>query len=196
MSITNGYATLAEIRAWVGITSVSDTTDDTALEKCVEAASRLIDNETGRTFYARTETHYYDTPENARTLEIKDDDLLTVTTLTNGDGTTIAGTEYILYPRNCTPKYSIVIKATSSAYFTCDTAGGTEGAITVLGTWGFCSTTPSLINRACLIQAARLFKRRDAVFGVAGSNAVGEAVMVWKLDPDVYNSIATYRVRV
>jgi len=42
------YATLAQFKAAVGIT---DSTDDTLLENCVEAASRRIDGFTGIFFY-------------------------------------------------------------------------------------------------------------------------------------------------
>jgi len=40
MAITNGYCTLAQIKASAGIT---DTVDDVLLELAVEAASREID---------------------------------------------------------------------------------------------------------------------------------------------------------
>lgn len=49
MAITNGYATLAEIKAYL---SISDTTDDTLLEKLVESSSRSIDKIANRRFYA------------------------------------------------------------------------------------------------------------------------------------------------
>ena len=50
MAITNGYATLAQIRAELGYASGS-TADDTRLEACVEAASRQIDGWTGQRFW-------------------------------------------------------------------------------------------------------------------------------------------------
>ena len=40
MAITNGYATLAELKAYLGI---ADTVDDTMLENIIESASRSID---------------------------------------------------------------------------------------------------------------------------------------------------------
>jgi len=50
MAITNGYATLAEIKAYM---SISDTTDDSLLENLVESASRSIDRIANRRFYFR-----------------------------------------------------------------------------------------------------------------------------------------------
>ena len=79
MAITNGYATLAEYKAFVvsrGQTATTDTNDDAVVEDIIEGASRLIDTYTGRTFYARTETHYYDTPQGYE-LWFWDEDLLT-----------------------------------------------------------------------------------------------------------------------
>lgn len=45
---------------------------------------------------------------------------------------------------------------------------------------------PAGIKYACLIQASRLVKRKDAPFGVAGSPAMGsEMRLLDRLDPDV-----------
>ena len=51
MAITNGYATLNEVKQGMGI-PVSDTVDDTMIEIAVEAASRAIDSYTNRNFYS------------------------------------------------------------------------------------------------------------------------------------------------
>lgn len=48
MTITNGYATLNEAKAFLGIT---DSVDDAIIERSVESASRTIDRMTNRRFY-------------------------------------------------------------------------------------------------------------------------------------------------
>ena len=48
MAITNGYATLNELKGYL---SISDSTDDTLLEDLIEAASRSIDRIANRRFY-------------------------------------------------------------------------------------------------------------------------------------------------
>ena len=48
MAITNGYATLAEIKGYM---SISDNTDNDLLENLVESASRSIDLIANRRFY-------------------------------------------------------------------------------------------------------------------------------------------------
>jgi hypothetical protein len=69
-----------------------DTVDDALIEQCVEAASRAIDKHTNRTFYARTQTRLYNVPGWQTGFErvlYLDDDLLTVTTLTNAMHSTL-----------------------------------------------------------------------------------------------------------
>jgi len=53
VAITNGYCTLAEVKAALRLT---DSTDDTLLEKSIEGASRRIDGYCGRFFYQTTKT--------------------------------------------------------------------------------------------------------------------------------------------
>lgn len=43
MSITNGYATLAEVKAASASVAAHGTANDTVLERCIEAASRGVD---------------------------------------------------------------------------------------------------------------------------------------------------------
>jgi len=58
LAITNGYCTLADVKAALRVT---DTLDDTLLEVAVESASRLIDGYCNRYFYktAASEVRYY-----------------------------------------------------------------------------------------------------------------------------------------
>jgi hypothetical protein len=158
MTITNGYCTLAEVKNFLRIVS-TDATDDTVLEQIVEGSSRLIDIETRRTFYARSETHYYNVPE-GRELWIDDDDLLAITTLTNGDGTTITNTDYNLIPANSVPKYAIVLKEASLINWQYSSAGNSEMVISVAGTWGYSSATPTDIKLACMRIAERAYHNR------------------------------------
>jgi len=104
MTINNGYATLAEIKAAQTISSVN-AGDDAYIEDLVEAASRYIDIYTGRRFWANSvdETRTYHADE-IDMLMI--DDCLSITTLkTDQDGdhvyeTTWNTTDYDLMPSN------------------------------------------------------------------------------------------------
>lgn len=158
MAIVNGYITLTEFKNYNKITS-TNATDDSVIEDIIEGVSRTIDTFTGRTFYARTETHYYDVPE-GRDLFIEDDDLLTITTLTNGDGTVITSTYYKLLPLNETPKNVIRLIATSGLYWTFGTNGEPTGAITVAGTWGRFASVPDDIKLVCMHESMNEYHRR------------------------------------
>ncbi|KKL19182.1 hypothetical protein LCGC14_2468050 [marine sediment metagenome] len=173
--ITNGYATLAEFKTEKDISS-TDAVDDTSIEDIIEAASRFIDSETGRTFYARTETRNFDVPRGTRELRL-DDDLLTITTLTNGDDNEIANTEYILLPANVSPKFAIVLKSTSSTIWQPDSNSGTEQVISVAGTWGWVADHPDNIKRACLMIATDYYDKREGQ-GVTTATVTGAGVVI------------------
>jgi len=157
MAISNGYSTLSEYKAYHDIDS-TDSGDDAVIEDLIEAASRYIDAQSGRTFYARTETRYFSVPS-GRELRF-DDDLLTITTLTNGDGTIIASTEYYFTPRNVTPKYGLKLKESSSVAWYPDSSSNYEYVISILGTWGYSATRPDDVNVACLEIAKAAYGRR------------------------------------
>ena len=73
MAITNGYATLAELKSSLTIT---DSDDDALLELAITSTSRMIDDFTGRFFYANGTVgspviRYY-TPNDPWTLAVDD----------------------------------------------------------------------------------------------------------------------------
>jgi hypothetical protein len=157
VTISNGYCTLAEFKNFDRITS-TDATDDGVIESIIEMASRFIDWWTGRRFYATSASRYFDAPD-TRDLWL-DEDLISVTSVTNGDGTAIASGEYQLLPLNESPKYAIRLKASSSVSWTGDSNGNTEGVVTVAGSWGYASSTPSDIKNACMLIAASVYRKR------------------------------------
>jgi hypothetical protein len=89
MTITNGYATLAELKAVMRIPS-ADTIDDALLNTSIEAASRQLDGHCERVFYSTSGTRLY-TPNDS--LVVETDDIITLTTLkTSPDGKSVFGT--------------------------------------------------------------------------------------------------------
>ena len=196
MTITNGYATLAEARARMGITVSADTTDDTIIENVIEAVSRLIDNYTGRRFHTTTsdEIRYF-TPEHSEYLGTGD--IISITTLqTDEDGDrayekTWATTDYDFLPYNASldskPYTELQITPNGDYAF----PSGAK-SVKITGKWGY-SAVPDAINEACLLQTFRLFKRKDAPFGVVGSAELGQLQVIPKLDPDVKLLLDPYR---
>jgi hypothetical protein len=135
MSLINGYVTLAEFKEHHLPETATDTADDGVISTILEAASRKFDDETLRTFYPRVETRCFDSPSE-RQMNV-DDDLLEVLTLTNGDTSTLAATEYNLVPKNVSPAYAVKLKEASAYYWTLDSSGNLEDAIDLIGIWGY-----------------------------------------------------------
>jgi hypothetical protein len=192
MAITNGYCTLAEFKLYAKITS-TDTNDDAVIEDIIEGISRQVDLYTGRTFYARTETHYYNTPETSDLL-IEDDDLLTITTLTNGDTSVITSASYKLYPLNSSPKYKIQLLPTSGISWESSVAGDSESAITLVGSWGYSATAPENVRQACLIASDSDYHSRfgENMSGTATITGAGVVITPKGLPKSAMEKIEKY----
>jgi hypothetical protein len=194
LAITNGYATLVQVKAALRI---SDNVDDTLLEMAIESASRMIDGHAGRYFYSSgTATRIY-AADDALICQI--DDLagtsITLVTDPDADGTwadTWTPIDYQLEPVNgvvdgLTTPYTR-IRATEDYNF--PTASG-EALVKVTGVFGW-PAVPIAITQACIIQSSRIFKRLDSPLGVAGFGDMGAVRVSRYLDPDVQQLVAPY----
>ena len=108
----NTYATLTDLRRRLGL-SASQTADDGLLHSYLGAASRLIDAYTGRHFYPKRETRFYSYQSPAQLM--LDADLLTLHTLTNGDGSDIPLAACHLQPGGSV-KSSILLDQTQALF--------------------------------------------------------------------------------
>ncbi len=170
--------------------------DDTAMEASINAASRFIDKFTGRKFYASTETRVYN-PHDTQTMYV--DDLLSVTTFKtddNGDGTfetSWATTDYDLKPYNAAldgkPYTWVEISSGGNHTFPVSV----KKCVQIAGSYGYSSSVPPEVKMACLIQASRLWKRKDSPFGIAGTSELGMMQMIPKLDADVRLLLEPFR---
>jgi hypothetical protein len=103
------YTTWAAVKTYLDITG---TGDDALGALLVNRVTDAIDRYCRRRFRAVTATRSFDVPE-GDTLFL-DDDLLSITTLTNGDGNVITSASYVLLPKNKSPKYAIRLKENTS----------------------------------------------------------------------------------
>lgn len=184
MSLSNSYASLDEFLAQPDIGSDAPG-DDVFIESLLERASRAIDAYCGVWFYASTQTRTYDMPK-GRALQL-DAPLLSVTTLTNGDGDTIAATEYNLWPYNGPHHTELKLKVGSTTIWQPNTNSETEGVIEIAGTWGYVDRTATdpestavILNTtaACLTIALSAYKKRYGV-GVEGvAQVTGAGVVI------------------
>lgn len=159
MTINNGYATSTEFLAYALPNGGTSSGDDAVIEAIIEASSRVIDNETRRTFYPRGATNKYNVPFGNQ-LDIDDDDLLSITKFTNGDGNEITSGDYFMKPANSTPKYAVKLKDSSSVTFEFDATGNDEQVLSISGSWGYSTTAPLDIKEACLEIASAWYHRR------------------------------------
>jgi hypothetical protein len=198
LAITNGYCTLADIKASLRIPS-PDTVDDSLLETAIESASRLVDGFAGRNFYPNGTATRFFTPEDTIVCEI--DDLISLSSLVvSGDldgvfDQTWNSTDYQLEPLNgradgLTGWPATRIRAVGDYVFGTNIG---EASVRVTGTWGW-SAAPVAIKQATIIQASRIFKRLDSPFGVLSAPDLGYIRVGTRLDPDVQQLVEPYRL--
>ena len=190
------YCSIPEARARLGIVNAMDTGDDGKLVSIIDAVSALIDNYCGRRFYADADdvTRYF-TAEYSDHLDA--DDLVSVTTLAIDNGSRTWPTTWLAADYDLTPHNAVLdgrpyaaIESTPSGRFSFPV--GVAKSVKVVGKWGW-PAIPAPIREACLLQVERLFKRGDAIFGVAGSGELGQMVVISSLDPDVKLLLSGYK---
>jgi hypothetical protein len=184
------YCTTAQVKALLGAT---ETTDDELIGTLITRASALIDSYCRRAFVEASATRYY-TPgvDNVGLTLFLDDDLLSVTTLTNGDGTVITAAQYKLFPLNRSPKNRIQLLESSNYSWTYTTDA--EGAISVAGSWGYCTAAarPADVTQAAARLALWLYRQREAPFSRVGNAITGEYEIPVELPDDVKAMLARY----
>jgi len=196
LAITNGYCTLADIKASLRIT---DNVDDSLLETAVESASRLVDGFAGRNFYSNGSATRYFTPEDSIVCEI--DDLISLTRLevsADLDGVfdqVWAATDYQLEPLNgradgLTGWPATRIRAVGDFVFGTNIG---EASVKVIGTWGW-SAAPVAIKQATILQGSRIFSRLNSPLGVLSAPDLGYIRVGTRLDPDVQQLVEPYRL--
>lgn len=197
MTIANGYATLADVKAALRIT---DSVDDSLIEISIESASREIDGFCNRAFYQVTGTRVYQPQD---TFVTQTDDIVSVTSLkTSSDA---AGydqvwkvTDFQLEPLNGVSgglvQPATRIRAVGDYLFPIWSVGSTYNnfaPVQVQGVFGW-SAIPGAVKQACILLAMRQFKRYDSPLGVAGFGDLG-AIRVGRVDPDVEALLAPFR---
>jgi hypothetical protein len=194
MAITNGYATLIDVK---NALRIQDALDDSLLETAIESASRLIDGFTARSFYnAGTAVRNYAATD---AINLIIDDAITVTKVESTDEigdtyTEWTATDYQLEPVNSRADglyypYTGIRAVNTYTWPVVDY----QALVKVTGTWGWASV-PTAVKQACIIQSSRIFKRLDSPLGVAGFGDLGAIRVGRYLDPDVEQLLMPYRI--
>lgn len=194
MAITNGYATLTEVKNSLRIT---DNLDDTLLETAIESASRMIDGYTARTFYnAGTATRNFAATD---AINLIIDDAISVSEVSSTDE---VGDTYTVW--NANDFQLEPLNGRSDGLYMPYTGIRAVGDYTwpvvdqqalcrITGVWGWTSV-PIAIKQATIIQSSRLFKRLDSPLGVAGFGDLGAIRVGRYLDPDVEQLAMPFRI--
>jgi hypothetical protein len=194
MAITQGYATLLDVKNALRIT---DSLDDGLLETAIESASRMIDGFTARNFTnAGTAVRNFAATD---AINLIIDDAITVTEVAStdeiGDTYTIWNlTDYQLEPVNgrADGLYSPFTGIRAINDYSWPVVDQ-QALVRITGTWGW-PQIPTAVKQATIIQASRLFKRLDSPLGVAGFGDMGAIRVGRYLDPDVEQLLMPYRI--
>ncbi len=187
MAITNGYATLSEVKASLRLT---DSVDDALLERAIESASRRIDGYCGRFFYKTSQTPINIYPINEFLLRFPNDvanSSVTIKIDTNANGTYATtltqGSDYILEPTNAPIQgYPYVhARMVGGQTFPLEVVPSFP-TVQVTAQWGW-NAIPADVNQACILLSIRQFARLNAALGVVGFADM--AINVRAVDPDV-----------
>ena len=172
------YTTLAYVKERLIAESVNPV-DDLFITRLIDRASTFIAEETHVNFVAASGTRYFDVPEGP---ELVVDDFVTLTSITNGDGSAIATSDVTTLPANKTPKYVIRIKASSAAYWCATTAGDTVAAISVTATWGYSTAAPDDVREAVEDIVVSKYKSRFGVGAEGAATVTGAGVVITPRD--------------
>lgn len=202
--VQHGYCTVDDLREQLSESKVGNFSQN-LMVRAVNAASRAVDNYTGRRFWQdeTPQTLSFPAPLAGNDLwlpgkyEISTDTGLVVTT-DDGTGTYptawTAVTDYTLYPYDANASGSQyrawwVLEGTGTRPFS---VRGVRGLYPVRVTARFgWSSVPVEVEQATLLKAAALFKRKDAPFGVAQFGDIA-AVRITRQDIDVIELLSEY----
>lgn len=169
------YVAVSELRSYLGTTGQ---TEDAVLEESIEAAQDEIEHLCrGRRFEGSTGTRYY---RSGDIISLEHNglsgsvlwlgkDLLSISTLTNGDETAISSTGYWLEPRNSTTCYQYIRLRTSESWIF-----NTDGEVSIAGTWGYSTAPPPAMKNLTKEWASYLYRMRDnPVYDVVATPELG-----------------------
>lgn len=189
------YITTAELKTMLGIAS-ADSQDDGVLQEFLNAADALIDRECRRTFAAGADTtRYMDALADVDGLTLRlPGDLCQITTVTNGNGATVASSAYVTEPRNGEPWYALILKRSGSVRWTY--SGDPENAIAITGRWAYSLQAPDDIRQAVRRLAMYYYRQKDNADPLLDrplQSADGVLIMPTALPADIWRTLKHLR---
>lgn len=184
------YTDLATVRLALTIKD-DDTSRDPLITKAIAAASRSIDNHTGRRFSIDDTATTRTFPAHGRVVRDSEGELLLVDDIADiadmvvetGSGSTWTAVDAAAYETHPFNAAVFAQPVTGLRSFTNGWSWTPQGRVRITARWGW-PAVPDVVEQAALIQTMRLFKRKDSPEGVTG-NAEWGVVRLSRIDPDV-----------
>lgn len=182
------YATLGQLKTALRI-GPNDDADDPGLRRALQSASRYLDQQTKRRFYASSSETRYFTADNG-SVDLTIPDAVTVTAIaidTDGNRTyeTTLSSSLDYRPRRDSrfpagPYVRVALDRVNGRY----SWPTHEDGIAITGTWGFNATgsVPDEIRQACLLKAAADWKGPVTSADGMVENTAGGAITTIKTD--------------
>lgn len=186
------YETLTNLKRWLNVQSASD---DDVLALALDDATAHIERETLRTWVASADTtRTFDAVRDVcGRMLVFDAEIASITSVVNGDGATVAASQYVTQPRNIAPYTAIMLKLSSTVAWTWSTSP--ESAISVTGRWAYSITPPDDIVRACRRLAAWYYiqRRNPDDLDRPLATADGMTIMPNRVPSDVWGALKSRR---
>ena len=149
------YAAWDDVKAYLGLELE---TDKELIEVLIDRAQAAIENELDRVFEASADTEKDFGPDSisGRTLYFgRTDDLAAITSITNGDGTTIDSAHFRLLPLNERPAFAVQLDDEVDWEF-----DDVFDVVTISGKWAYSATAPANITHATVRLTAWMYRQR------------------------------------
>lgn len=192
--MANEYGTLSALKERLSV-EVADTSRDTLLTSALASASRSIDRTTGRRFWLDATVVQRTYRLSGRTVCETDGELLLVDDIGTATG--------LIVETGSGSSWTAVTGYETSPDNALADARPITGLLRVNGTWGVYTgrvrvtarfgwpAVPDDVTEAALIQASRLYKRKDSPEGIIGSAEWGVRNLS-RRDPDVWALIEPF----
>lgn len=161
------YTTYANVKAYKGL---STDADQTLIESLISRAEAWLNRECRRPLVAEADTTRYldasgDHIDGNYLSVYPFGDLCAITTLTNGDGTTVTSGQYTIYPKPVTFERPTIqkIKLLDTAQIAWTYTTDWENAISIAGRWALFSSAsvPNELTNAVIRLTLYLYKVKD-----------------------------------
>lgn len=191
------YCGKSDVKIYLGI---GQDVDDILLDQIIDRATAIIEGFTHRVFVCSAATSQFldgecDVTEDGRMLWLRGD-LCSISYVKNGDGTTVAASQYVTEPRREPPYYALRMKWNANDPWLWSNTP--EASIEVNGMWAYSATPPIQIIQATIRLAAFLYRQKDTTADLDRPLMSGDGVVIMpaKLPTDVMQLIKTYILEV